>query len=217
MDLEIADAVINAKKVYEDLGATIKSIKLPMLDFGAAAYFIISRAEAASNLARFDGVRYGMRAHDVANLSELYQKTRHDGFGPEVRKRIMVGNYVLSAGHAAQFYENAKRVVRLMRHEMLQAFTHEVDVVLMPTSSVPPFQFGAFAMNKLQMDLQDYFTCPANLVGIPAISVPAGFTKADLPIGMQLMTKHLEDELLLCVAHAYEQKTEWHMQRPKGY
>lgn len=216
MDPEITQAIYEAKKVYEKLGAQVSSISLPTLDYGAAAYFIISRAEAASNLARFDGVRYGMRA-DASNLSELYQKTRHDGFGPEVRKRIMVGNYVLSAGHAGQFYENAKRAVRLMRHEMLETFKNSVDIVMMPTSSMPAFTFNAFDKNKLQMDLQDYFTCPANLVGIPAISIQAGFTKAHLPIGLQLMAKHLDDELLLQVAHAYQQVTDWHTQKPNGF
>lgn len=216
MDPEITQAMYNAKKVYEDLGASVTSISLPMLDYGAATYFIISRAEAASNLARFDGVRYGMRA-EAATLSELYQKTRHDGFGAEVRKRIMVGNYVLSAGHAGQFYENAKRAVRLMRHEMLEAFKNTVDIIMMPTSSIPAFTFNAFDTNKLQMDLQDYFTCPANLIGIPALSIQAGFTKSNLPIGLQLMAKHLDDQLLLQVAHAYQKVTDWHMQKPKGF
>lgn len=216
MDPEITQAIYQAKKVYEQLGAHISSISLPTLDYGAAAYFIISRAEAASNLARFDGVRYGLRA-EASNLAELYQKTRHDGFGPEVRKRIMVGNYVLSAGHAGQFYENAKRAVRLMRHEMLETFKNSVDIIMMPTSSMPAFTFNAFDANKLQMDLQDYFTCPANLIGIPAISIQAGFTKAGLPIGLQLMAKHLNDELLLQVAHAYQQVTDWHTQKPNGF
>jgi aspartyl-tRNA(Asn)/glutamyl-tRNA(Gln) amidotransferase subunit A len=129
----------------------------------------------------------------------------------------MVGNYVLSAGHAGQFYENAKRVVRLMRHEILQAFSETVDIIMMPTCSVPAFAFGAFNMNKLQMDLQDYFTCPANLIGIPAMSIPGGFTASGLPIGLQLMAKHLDDELLLKVAHAYEQHTDWHTRHPEGY
>jgi aspartyl-tRNA(Asn)/glutamyl-tRNA(Gln) amidotransferase subunit A len=217
MNTEIAQAIHDAKKIYEKLGATVSSITLPALDYGAAAYFIISRAEAASNLARFDGIRYGMRAPETNSLTELYQKTRHDGFGQEVRKRIMVGNYVLSAGHAGQFYENAKRVVRLMRHELLQAFSKTVDIIMMPTCSVPAFPFGAFNMNKLQMDLQDYFTCPANLIGVPAISIPGGFTKSGLPIGLQLMAKHLDDELLLKVAHAYEQQTDWHTRHPAGY
>ncbi|RTL07039.1 Asp-tRNA(Asn)/Glu-tRNA(Gln) amidotransferase subunit GatA [Candidatus Dependentiae bacterium] len=216
MDAEVTQAIYEAKKVYEQLGAHVSSISLPTLDYGAAAYFIISRAEAASNLARFDGIRYGMRS-EATNLSDLYQKTRHDGFGPEVRKRIMVGNYVLSAGHAGQFYENAKRAVRLMRHEILETFKNTVDIIMMPTCSMPAFRFNAFDGNKLQMDLQDYFTCPANLIGIPAVSIQAGFTKTQLPIGLQLMAKHLDDQLLLQVAHAYQQVTDWHTKTPTGY
>ncbi|QQR53965.1 Asp-tRNA(Asn)/Glu-tRNA(Gln) amidotransferase subunit GatA [bacterium] len=214
MDPEIAAAVENAAKFYESKGAVIKRIKLSTLDYGAATYFIISRAEAASNLARFDGVRYGHRAKDTHGIANMYQKTRYEGFGAEVRKRIMVGNYVLSAGHAGQFYENARRVVRLMRHEVKQAFANEVDMVIMPTSSVPAFKFGAFEMNKLQMDLQDYFTCPANLLGIPAVSLPCGFTKSGLPIGFQLLASHLDDERMLQVAHYYQKHTDWHSKRP---
>jgi aspartyl-tRNA(Asn)/glutamyl-tRNA(Gln) amidotransferase subunit A len=216
MDQEISAAVSKAADLFVELGATIKKVQLPILDYGAATYFIVSRAEAASNLARFDGIRYGVRSKDATSLSDVYQNTRHDGFGPEVRKRIMVGNYVLSAGHAGQFYENAKRVIRLMRHDMNEAFK-DVDILLLPTHSVPAFPFGAYSLNKLQMDLQDYFTCQANLTGVPAISVPCGFTKTKLPIGMQLMAPHLQEELLLQVAHAYEQRTQWHTMHPDGY
>jgi len=216
MDSEIVSAIDTAVKEFEGLGAQIKHIELPTLSYSAAAYFILSRAEAASNLARFDGVRYGMRNNDQKNLAEMYAKTRHDGFGKEVRSRIMVGNYVLSAGHSGEFYDNAKVVQNIIRHEFMEAF-RDVDILIMPTHPVPAFKFGAFDVNKLQMDLQDYFTCPVNLAGIPAISIPCGFTKSNMPIGMQLIGPHMSEGLLLRIAHAYEQKTVWHTKKPKGF
>lgn len=216
MDPEIVASIDQALAVYEKMGATIIPLKLPTLDYSAATYFIISRAEAASNLARFDGVRYGFRAPATTTLEHMYSKTRSRGFGPEVKARIIVGNYVLSAGHAAAFYDNAKKVQRLMRSEIAQTFK-EVDVLVMPTHPTPAFTFGAFDNNKLQMDLQDYFTCAANLTGIPAISLPCGFSAAGLPIGFQLLASHLNEALLYQTAYAYECKTDWHTKRPKGF
>lgn len=212
---EVVQAIEQALEVYKKLGAQIKKITLPTLDYTAAAYFILSRAEAASNLARFDGVRYGVRAPSDS-LQELYTHTRHDGFGPEVRSRIMVGNYVLSAGHAGQFYENAKRVQTLIRQEFVDAFA-SCTALVMPTSPSGAFKFGAFDHDKLQMDLQDYFTCPINIAGIPAVSIPCGFTKDKLPIGLQVVTTHRAESLMFKIAHAYEQQTAWHTMRPQGY
>jgi aspartyl-tRNA(Asn)/glutamyl-tRNA(Gln) amidotransferase subunit A len=146
----------------------------------------------------------------------MYDDSRHDGFGAEVRSRIMVGTYVLSAGHAGQFYDNAKKVQNAIRFEFEHVFK-DVDCIIMPTHPAPAFTFGAYAADKLQMDLQDYFTCPVNLAGIPAISIPCGLTQSRLPIGMQLIGPHLSEELLLNTAHAYEQKTMWHTQRPEGF
>jgi len=215
MDNEIVSSIENALKVYEKLGAQIKRVTIPVLDYSAAAYFVISRAEAASNLARFDGVRYGLRVKNKT-LADMYQATRHDGFGSEVRARIMVGSYVLSAGHAGEFYVNAQKVQRLIRHELRQALA-DVDVLVMPTHPAPAFTIGAFDVDKLQMDLQDYFTCPANLAGIPALSIPCGFTQNNLPIGFQLWGSHLSEELLLQTAYAYEQQTEWHKKFPEKF
>ena len=214
MDEEISVAVNGTIKQLEQLGAKIKPIELSTLDYATAAYFILSRAEAASNLARFDGVRYGMRDKKEKTLTAMYSNTRHDGFGTEVKTRIMVGNYVLSAGHAGEFYANAKAVQRLIRREFIDAFK-EVDLLLMPTHPVPAFTFGAFDVNKLQMDLQDYFTCPMNLAGIPAISIPCGFTKNKLPIGFQLIGPHLSEELIFQVANAYQKSTDWHNMHPE--
>lgn len=216
MDKEVVAAIEKAIEQYQKLGATVSSVTLPTFDYSAAAYFIISRAEAASNLARFDGIRYGMRASDAKNLKELYCKTRHDGFGQEVKVRIMVGNYVLSAGHAGEYYENAKKVQRLIRAEMVNIFK-DVDILIMPTHPAPAFKIGAFDTDKLQMDLQDYFTCPMNLSGNPAISIPCGFSQTGLPIGMQLVGSHLSEATLFKVADAYQQQTSWHTMHPKGF
>ncbi len=213
LDPEIKVAIDKAILNLESLGAKIVEIDLPTLDYGAATYFIISRAEAASNLARFDGVRYGLRTNDEKSLMSMYESTRHDGFGQEVRARILVGNYVLSAGHASQFYSNAKRVISLMKAEFKQKF-QEVDLFLMPTHSTPAFKFGEFNENKLAMDLQDYFTAPINLTGVPAISIPIGFTKNNMPIGMQLVADHENEDLMFQVAHAYEQNNNWHKNHP---
>ena len=216
MDPEIAASVEQAIEVLEKAGAKIKRITLPTLDYSTASYFVISRAEAASNLARFDGVRYGMRDKEAKKLLDMYLNTRHDGFGEEVKTRIMVGNYVLSAGHAGQFYENAKRVQRLIRREFKTTFT-DVDLLIMPTHPMPAFQFGAFDVDKLQMDLQDFFTCPMNMAGIPAVSIPCGMTKSKLPLGFQLIGPHFSEGLLFQTAHVYEQNTPWHTMHPEGF
>ncbi|HLJ31984.1 MAG TPA: Asp-tRNA(Asn)/Glu-tRNA(Gln) amidotransferase subunit GatA [Candidatus Babeliales bacterium] len=216
IETEIVDAIKAALKVFEQGGASIKHIQLPTLDYAAATYFIISRAEAASNLARFDGVRYGLRDKSAKTLSQMYNNTRHNGFGQEVRSRILVGNYVLSAGHAGQFYNNAKKVQRLISYEFKQAFT-DVDVLIMPVHPAPAFKFGAFAENKLQLDLQDYFTCAMNLAGIPSLSLPCGSSSNNLPIGFQIAGPHLSEELLYQVGHAFQQKTDWHRKKPSGY
>lgn len=213
---EIVKAIENALAVFEKMGATMTRIALPTLDYAAATYFILSRAEAASNLARFDGVRYGLRNKKTQTLSDMYATTRHDGFGEEVRTRILVGNYVISAGHAGQFYNNAKKVQRLIGQDFAHVFKN-VDVLIMPTHPAPAFKFNAFADNKLQMDLQDYFTCAMNLAGIPALSLPCGLTKSNLPIGFQIVGPHLSEELLYKVGYAYQQETDWHTKHPQGY
>jgi aspartyl-tRNA(Asn)/glutamyl-tRNA(Gln) amidotransferase subunit A len=213
LDGEVKKVIEQAIAELEKAGVTIKRIQLPALDYAAATYFIISRAEAASNFARFDGVRYGYRASDIANLEDMYVKTRHEGFGREVRVRMMVGNYVLSAGHSGKYYNNAKNVQRLIRHEFNEAFA-DVDMLLMPTQACPAFKFGAYDDNKLQMDLQDYFTAAVNLAGVPGISIPCGFSDTGLPIGFQLIGPHLSESKLFQVGHAYQQITDWHTKNP---
>ncbi len=209
---EIRQATEDAIKVYEKMGAKIKRISIPSLDYGAACYFVISRAEAASNLARFDGIRYGLRVPGKS-LIDLYEATRHDGFGTEVKARILVGNYVLSVGHAGQYYNNAQLVRQIIRQQLADAFK-DVDLLVMPTHATPAFKVGEFDNDKLTMDLQDYFTAPLNLAGVPGISIPVGFSSQGLPLGMQLVGPHLSEELLFQTAYAYQEITDWHRQHP---
>lgn len=213
LDPEIKELTEQGIKTLEEQGAIIKEIELPTLEYAAATYFIMSRAEAASNLARFDGIRYGKRAENTKDLEDVYVKSRSEGFGKEVQVRMMVGNYVLSAGYADKFYDNAKKVQNLIRKDFQDAYA-KVDVLIMPTQSCPAFKFGAFDDNKLQMDLQDYYTAPVNLAGNCALSVPCGFTKANMPVGMQLIGPRLSEQLLFKVGHAYQQVTDWHKKHP---
>lgn len=216
LDAQVTDAIQTALTQFEKLGASIHHVTLPAIEYSAAAYFILSRAEAASNLARFDGVRYGFRNKEATTLRAMYDETRHDGFGAEVQKRILIGNYVLSAGNAGEYYENAQKVKRLIRGQFLEVFK-KVDVVIMPSQSAPAFKLGAFDLDPLQMDLQDYFTCPMSLAGIPSISIPCGMSTNNLPIGLQIAGPHCAEALIYQVAHAYEQATPWHTMHPKGY
>lgn len=216
IDAEVKKCIEDAIKVYEGLGATIEHVSIPSIDYSAAVYFIVSRAEAASNLARFDGVRYGFRSPNANNLEQMYEFTRHDGFGDNVRLRILVGNYVLSAGHAAQFYTNAKKVQTIMRQDFIEVFK-KFDVLIAPVSPTTAFKLGAFDNDKLQMDLQDYFTCFANLTGNPALALPCGFASDNMPVGFQLIGPHLSEELLFKVGYAYEQVTPWHKKHPANY
>jgi len=213
---DVAQALDDAIKQLEKLGATIQHIKLPTMEYSAATYFVVSRAEAASNLARFDGIRYGARSKQAQTLDEVYAMSRTEGFGDEVKLRILLGNYVLSVGHADQYYNNAKKVQQMMRAEFLAAF-EGVDLLFAPVAAAGAFPFNAFQDNAVHMDLQDYFTCAANLVGIPAVSVPCGFTKNNLPIGFQLLGPDLSEGLIFQVLHAYEQQTPWHTQHPEAF
>jgi aspartyl-tRNA(Asn)/glutamyl-tRNA(Gln) amidotransferase subunit A len=215
VDPEIVAAIEEAIKELESLGAKIKRVSLPVLEYGISAYVILSRAEAASNLAKFDGVRYGYRDMQAETLEAMYSRTRAKGFGDEVRRRILIGNYVLSAGHAAAFYKNAKKVQALISKGFADLFK-DVQLLVMPVTPTPAFKIGGIT-NPLQMDLQDYFTCPINVAGIPAVSVPCGFTKENLPIGFQFVGPQLSESLIFQTAHAYEQATQWHTMHPKGY
>lgn len=213
---QVQERILAAIEEYKKLGARIKMISIPEIDYGAAVYFIVSRAEAASNLARFDGVRYGFRAQNAKDLQDMYEQTRAQGFGKEVRTRILIGNYVLSIGHADAFYHNAKKVQRLITSCVDNVFK-EVDVLMMPVHAAPAFTFGACDKDPLAMDLTDYFTCFANLTQIPALSVPCGFVDDNLPTAFQLAGPKMSESLLYQIAHAYEQQTVWHTMTPPAF
>jgi aspartyl-tRNA(Asn)/glutamyl-tRNA(Gln) amidotransferase subunit A len=211
---EVRKAVEETVKVYEGLGVKVKEISLPHTPYAVAVYYIIATAEASSNLARYDGVRYGYRTPSAENIIDMYSRTRAEGFGREVKRRIMLGAYALSAGYYEAYYLKASRVRNLIRQDFTKAF-ESVDFILCPTSPTPAFKLGEKLANPLEMYLSDVYTIPANLAGIPGISIPCGFTKDNLPIGLQLMTRHFEEGLLLQAARAYERETQWHLRRPE--
>jgi aspartyl-tRNA(Asn)/glutamyl-tRNA(Gln) amidotransferase subunit A len=212
LDAEVKIAVDAAVKKFTELGAEVVEISLPHTDYAAAAYYIIAPAEASANLARFDGIRYGARM-DGADPIELYSKTRGAGFGPEVKRRIILGTYVLSSGYHDAYYLHAQKVRTLIRQDFLKAF-ETVDVIATPTTPTAAFKAGEKSGDPLQMYLSDIFTISCNLAGIPGISVPCGFTKnPKLPIGLQLLGQPFGEETLLRAAHAYEQNTLWHKEK----
>ena len=213
LDAEVKAAVDAAVKQFEKFGAEIVEISLPHTDYAIATYYIVATAEASANLARFDGIRYGARVegHDPV---ELYSKTRGAGFGAEVKRRIILGTYVLSSGYYDAYYLRAQKVRTLIRNDFLKAF-EKVDAIVTPTSPTAAFKIGEKSDDPLQMYLSDIFTISCNLAGICGISVPCGFTQnPKLPIGLQLLGKPFGEETLLKIAHAYEMNTTWHIQKP---
>ena len=213
LDPEVKAAVDAAVRQFEKLGAEIVEISLPHTDYAAVAYYIIAPAEASANLARFDGIRYGARV-DGADPIELYSKTRGAGFGAEVKRRIILGTYVLSSGYYDAYYLRAQKVRTLVRNDFLKAF-EKVDAIVTPTTPTAAFKIGEKSDDPLQMYLCDVFTLACNLAGICGISIPCGFTKSPkLPIGLQLLGKPFGEETILKIAHAYEQSTDWHSQKP---
>jgi len=213
LDPEVKQAMEVAVRQLEKLGAEIVEISLPHTDYAVATYYIIATAEASANLARFDGIRYGQRV-EGADPIELYARTRGAGFGPEVKLRILLGTYVLSSGYYDAYYLRAQKVRTLIRNDFLNAFD-KVDAIVTPTSPTAAFKIGEKMHDPLQMYLIDIFTISANLAGICGISVPCGFTKSPkLPIGLQLLGKPFGEETILKMAHAYEQSTPWHAEKP---
>ena len=217
IDAQVRAAVEKAVAHFQSLGAEIVEVSLPHTEYAVATYYMIASAEASANLARFDGVRYGHRADAPRNLLDLYGRTREEGFGPEVKRRIILGTYVLSAGYYDAYYERAQKVRELIRQDFVQAFA-KVDAAISPTSPDVAFPLGERQADPLRMYLADVFTIAANLAGICGISLPCGFARTDegteLPIGLQLLGKPLEEERILRIAHAYEQSTDWHKRRP---
>ncbi len=209
---DVSAAVDAAIKQLESLGAEMVPLSLPHTDCGVATYYVLAPAEASSNLARFDGVRYGHRAASTGDLLDHYMSTRAEGFGPEVKRRILLGTYVLSSGYYDAYYLKAQRARTLIRQDFDAAF-EKVDLILSPTAPSPAHSFGSMKADPLQMYLEDVFTIAANLAGLPAISVPCGFshsTGKPLPVGLHLVGKSLDEATLLHAAYAYEQSTEWH-------
>lgn len=199
--------------MYEQFGAKVVEISLPHTEFAVAVYYIVANAEASSNLARYDGVRYGYRTSKPNGIIDMYCHTRSEGFGNEVKRRIMLGNYALSSGYYDAYYLKASKVRNLIKNDFDVAFQN-VDCIICPTSPVPGFKIGERAKNPLEMYLSDIYTIPANLTGIPGISVPCGFSKEGLPIGMQILGKHFEEKKLLQIAYAFERETDFHMKKP---
>ena len=212
---QVKSAIDVAIAQLETLGAEIVDVSLPQTDYAIAVYYILATAEASANLARFDGVRYGHRAENPKDLLDHYGRTREEGFGPEVKRRIILGTYVLSSGYYDAYYLRAQKVRELIRQDFAKAF-EKVDVLISPTSPVPAFKLGERMNDPLQMYLADIFTSPANLAGICGISVPCGFAETDghrLPVGLQLLGKAFDEGRILQIAHAYEQSTDWHKAR----
>ena len=216
IDPGVRAAVDAAVKQLESLGVEIEEISLPHTELAIATYYIVAPAEASANLSRFDGVRYGYRAEGAGDLLEHYQLSRAQGFGPEVKRRIILGTYVLSSGYYDAYYVKAQKARALIRNDFTQAF-EKVDFIVSPTTPTPAFKLGAHKDDPLAMYLADLFTIPPNLAGLPALSVPCGFVEPEgkkLPVGLQLIGRALDEATLLQVAHAYEQATPWHKQRP---
>jgi aspartyl-tRNA(Asn)/glutamyl-tRNA(Gln) amidotransferase subunit A len=234
LETEVADAVHAAVDVYRSLGARVKEISLPHSPYGVAAYYIIAPCEASSNLARYDGVHYGHRADERAieaelsaeraaagpdgdvdsTLVRLYRKSRSEGFGPEVKRRIMLGTYALSAGYYDAYYLKALKVRRLIRHDFDEAFS-QVDLIVGPVTTSPAFKLGEKVNDPLAMYLVDLYTVSANLAGIGGLAMPCGFSRSGLPIGLQLQAPPFEEDRLLRAANMFQQATDWHMRRPR--
>jgi aspartyl-tRNA(Asn)/glutamyl-tRNA(Gln) amidotransferase subunit A len=211
VDPDVARAFDEALESFTQAGASLVEIDLPHASAAIPVYYLVSTAEASSNLARYDGVRYGFRARSD-DLREMYAKTRAHGFGPEVKRRIMLGTYVLSAGYYDAYYLKAQKVRTLIRRDYEQAFA-KADVVAMPTSPTPAYRLGEKLSDPLQMYLGDIFTVSANLTGLPAISLPCGFAGA-LPVGLQLTGRPFDEHTLLSAAHAFEHHTSWSKREP---
>jgi aspartyl-tRNA(Asn)/glutamyl-tRNA(Gln) amidotransferase subunit A len=210
LDPEMAAIIETAVKQFETLGASIKEVTLPNSHLALPSYYVIAPAEASSNLSRFDGVRYGHRAEEYTDLVDMYTKTRTEGFGEEVKRRIMIGAYALSSGYYDAYYSKAQKLRRLISNDFTKAF-EECDVIMGPTTPSPAFEAGCHRTDDpVSMYLNDIYTIPANLAGLPAGSIPAGFTANGLPTGLHLITPYLQEAKMLNIAHKFQQSTDWH-------
>jgi aspartyl-tRNA(Asn)/glutamyl-tRNA(Gln) amidotransferase subunit A len=213
VDAQVARAFDDSLAVLRSLGVTIETIELPHSRYAVPVYYLVATAEASSNLARYDGVRYGLRADSVTSLDALYDRTRSQGFGDEVKRRIMLGTYVLSAGYYDAYYLKAQQVRTLIRRDFESALAR-VDAVALPTTPTPAFRFGERTDDPVQMYLADVFTVSAPLAGLPAISVPCGLADGTLPVGLQLIGRAWDERTLLRIGHAFERDTPWAEKRP---
>ena len=207
-------AVRTALDIYESLGAEIREITLPHSKYAVAVYYLIAPSEASSNLARYDGVHYGFRAEKFENMIDMYAATRGEGFGAEVKRRIMLGTYALSAGYYDAYYLKALKVRRLIRNDFDSAFA-SVDIIAGPVTPTPAFRIGEHLDDPLSMYLNDIYTLSANLAGLPGISLPAGMSSTGLPIGLQFLAPPFEEQRLFRAARMFERETDWHTRRPQ--
>jgi aspartyl-tRNA(Asn)/glutamyl-tRNA(Gln) amidotransferase subunit A len=215
LDAATGNAVREALKVLEAQGASLTEVDLPNLDLSVPTYYVVAPAECSSNLSRFDGVRFGHRAENPEDLLDLYCRSRGEGFGAEVKRRILTGTYVLSAGYYDAYYLKAQQVRQLIADDFRKAFA-DVDVIAGPTAPAPAFRLGDKTDDPIQMYLNDIYTIGANLAGLPAISIPCGFAN-ELPVGLHLVGPHFGEEQLLCTAHRYQHETDWHTRCPEAY
>jgi len=215
LDAENEKRIRDALAVYERLGATLKEVSLPNLPLSVPAYYVVAPAECSSNLARFDGVRFGHRAKDPRDLMDLYKRSRGEGFGAEVKRRIMTGTYVLSAGYYDAYYLKAQKVRQLIAADFTRAFS-DVDVLMGPTTPTAAFPIGAKTSDPITMYLNDIYTIGANLAGLPAMSIPCGFV-GGLPVGLQIVGPHFSEGKLLNAAHAFQKETDWHSRVPERF
>ncbi|HLJ09935.1 MAG TPA: amidase family protein, partial [Planctomycetaceae bacterium] len=213
LDGEVEQCIRQALDVYRSLGAQIIDISLPHSKYAVAVYYIVAPSEASSNLARYDGVHYGYRTEKFENMIDMFCASRGEGFGTEVKRRIMLGTYALSAGYYDAYYLKALKVRRLIRNDFDEAF-RTVDVIASPVAPTPAFRIGELVNDPLAMYLSDIYTISANLAGLPGISIPSGFSKGNLPIGLQLLASPFEEERLLRAARMFERETQWHTRRP---
>lgn len=212
LDSEVEDSVKKAVKELESLGALPVEISLPHTEYAVAVYYILATSEASSNLARYDGVKYGLRV-EGKDLLDMYMKTREAGLGAEVKRRIILGTYALSSGYYDAFYKKAQQVRTLIKQDFDKAF-EKVDAIVTPTTPTPAFKAGEKTNDPLQMYLADIFTISVNLAGVPGISIPCGFTSNNLPVGLQIIGKQFDEEMILKISYAYEQSTNWHKKKP---
>jgi aspartyl-tRNA(Asn)/glutamyl-tRNA(Gln) amidotransferase subunit A len=212
LDSDIARLIDDAVAEYRRLGASVKEISLPNMKLSVPAYYVVAPAECSSNLARYDGVRFGYRCKEPKDLHDLYMRSRGEGFGAEVKRRILIGTYALSAGYYDAYYLKAQKVRRLISEDFKRAF-NEVDVIMGPTSPSVAFRFGEKTADPIAMYLSDIYTIAVNLAGLPGMSIPVGFFTG-LPVGMQIIGNYFSEARLLNVAHRYQQKTDWHRRSP---